>query len=98
VNPKSADFSHAKTRLLYADVWQKLALIRGFFWRRFTPGANSLLKTAAQVRMTGKIRMRGRIIRTFGVHRDTAAVSGIINTMNVNTRSILLSYFIFGNQ
>jgi hypothetical protein len=72
VNPKSADFSHAKTRLLYADVWQNLALIRGFFWHRFTLGASSLLETAAKVRMTGKIRMNGRTIRTFGVHRGCA--------------------------
>ncbi|CCO32625.1 hypothetical protein BN14_06688 [Rhizoctonia solani AG-1 IB] len=71
VNPKSADFSHAKTRPLYADVWQNLALICGFFWHRFTPGANSLLETAAKVRMTGKIRMNSRTIRTFGVHRGT---------------------------
>ncbi|CEL60260.1 hypothetical protein RSOLAG1IB_09484 [Rhizoctonia solani AG-1 IB] len=70
VSPRSADFSHAKTRLLYADVWQNLALIRGCFWRRFAPGASSLLKTATQVRMTGKIRMNGRIIHTFGVHRE----------------------------
>jgi hypothetical protein len=46
VSPKSADFSYAKTRVLYADVWQNLAIIRGFFWRRFTLGANCLLKTA----------------------------------------------------
>jgi hypothetical protein len=70
VNPKSADFSHAKTRVLYADVWQNMGFIRGNFWRRFTLSENSLLKTATRVRMTGKIRMNGRIIRTFGVHRD----------------------------
>jgi hypothetical protein len=44
VNPKSADFLHAKTRLLYADVWQNLALIHGIFWHRFTLGENFLLK------------------------------------------------------
>jgi hypothetical protein len=33
------------------------------------PGANSLLETAGQVRIAGKIRMKCRIIRTFGVHR-----------------------------
>jgi hypothetical protein len=31
VNPKSAPFSHGKTRVLCADVWQNLALIRGLF-------------------------------------------------------------------
>jgi hypothetical protein len=36
VNPKSADFSHAKTRLLYADVWQNPAIVRRPFWRKFT--------------------------------------------------------------
>jgi hypothetical protein len=47
VNPKSADFSHAKTRVLYADDWQNPALIRRFFWRKFALGENALLKTAA---------------------------------------------------
>jgi hypothetical protein len=74
VNPKSADFSHAKTRVLYADVWQNLALIRGFFWHRFTLCANSLLGIAAKVRMTGKIRVNGRTIRAFGVHRECIVV------------------------
>jgi hypothetical protein len=70
VNPQSADFSQAKTRVLYADIWQNLAVIRGIFRRRFTLGENSLLQTAAHVRMTGKIRTNGRIIRTFGAHRE----------------------------
>jgi hypothetical protein len=62
------DFLHVKTRVLYADVWQNLAVVCGIFRHRFTLGENSLLKTTAHVWMTGKIRMNGWIIRTFGAH------------------------------
>ncbi|CEL54004.1 hypothetical protein RSOLAG1IB_11536 [Rhizoctonia solani AG-1 IB] len=69
VSPKSADFPHAKSRLLYADVWQNQTLICGFLWPKSALGTNSLLETAGQVRIAGKIRMNCRIIRTFRVHR-----------------------------
>jgi hypothetical protein len=67
VSPKSEDCPHAKTRPLYADVWQNPTLIRGPLWPKITYGVGSLLKTAGQVRITGKIRMSRRIIRAFGV-------------------------------
>jgi hypothetical protein len=40
VNPKSADFPHAKNYLLHADVWQNPILICGFLWLKLALGAD----------------------------------------------------------